>query len=185
MAEPKTKPTSVPVEKFLASIADARVRADCLTIAEMMEKATRAKPRMWGANIVGFDSYSYTYSSGRQADWPIISFSPRKPNITLYIAEGFAGRDELLRKLGRHSCGKVCVYIKSLDDVHPPTLRQPRRRRREAHAQEVSAGDEEPTGQRTVWLALRRDRQPSAPDEPRFSGRADGGRISIDRPVAR
>lgn len=124
MAEPKTKPTSVPVEKFLASITDERVREDCRTIAGMMEKATQAKPRMWGANIVGFDTYSYTYSSGRQGDWPIIGFSPRKPNITLYIAEGFAGRDDLLSKLGKHSCGKVCVYIKSLDDVHLPTLRK-------------------------------------------------------------
>jgi len=124
MPEPKTRPTAVPVEEFLASLTDERMREDCRTIAAMMERATRAKARMWGANIVGFDSYPQTYASGRQSDWPVIAFSPRKRNITLYIASGFAGRDELLSRLGKHSCGNVCVYIKSLDDVHLPTLRK-------------------------------------------------------------
>ena len=79
---------------------------------------------MWGAGIVGFGTYRCTYANGREADWMVTAFSPRKQNITLYLMGGFAGRDELMAALGKHSCGKSCLYIKRLSDVHLPTLKK-------------------------------------------------------------
>ena len=124
MAEPKTKRTNASVDGFLNSIEDDRVREDCWTIVDIMQKATKAKPKMWGASIVGFGTYRCTYANGREADWMVTAFSPRKQNITLYLMGGFARRDELMAALGKHSCGKACVYIKRLSDVHVPTLKK-------------------------------------------------------------
>ena len=124
MAEPKTRPNNVSVDGFLNSIEDDQVRDDCWTIVDIMQKATKAKAKMWGANIVGFGTYRCTYANGREADWMVTAFSPRKQNITLYLAPGFARRDELMGALGKHSCGKSCVYIKRLSDVHVPTLKK-------------------------------------------------------------
>jgi uncharacterized protein DUF1801 len=124
MAELKTKRNDASVDDFLNSIKDEQVRTDCRTIAEIMQKATKAKPQMWGSAIVGFGSRRYKYSSGREIDWMLIAFSPRKQNITLYISSGFEGHDELMAQLGKHSCGKGCVYIKRLSDVHLPTLKK-------------------------------------------------------------
>ena len=124
MAEAKTKVNDASVEAFLDSIGDDQVRLDCLAIAGIMQQATRAKPRMWGSNIVGFGTRRYKYANGREADWMLIAFSPRKQNITLYVSVGFKGRDELLAALGTHACGKSCVYIKRLSDVHLPTLKK-------------------------------------------------------------
>jgi len=122
MAEPKTKLTRASVDDFLQSIEDDQVRKDCLRLVDIMQKATKAKPQMWGANIVGFGSYRYKYASGREGDWMLTAFSPRKQNITLYIMTGFEQYDELMSRLGKHSCGKSCLYIKRLSDVHLPTL---------------------------------------------------------------
>jgi hypothetical protein len=122
--ELKTRQTKASVDGFLASIADERVRADCRVIAEMMEQATGEKPTMWGASIVGFGTYHYKYASGREADWMITAFSPRRQNITLYIMPGFAEYEGLMAKLGPHACGKACLYIKRLSDVHVPTLKK-------------------------------------------------------------
>ena len=124
MAELKTKPTAVSVESFLNAIQDEQVRNDCRTIVDIMQKATKAKPQMWGAGIVGFGSYHYKYASGREADWMLTGFSPRKQNITLYLMGGFDNHSELLAQLGKHSCAKSCLYIKRLSDVHLPTLRK-------------------------------------------------------------
>ncbi len=124
MTELKTKVNDASVDDFLGSIQNEQIRQDCQTIAQIMEKATNAKPKMWGSNIVGFGSYHYKYATGREADWMRIAFSPRKQNITLYINEGFEHYDELLSRLGKHSCGKSCLYIKKLSDVHLPTLEQ-------------------------------------------------------------
>ena len=124
MVEPKTTLNNASVNRFLNSIKDDRVREDCWTIVDIMQKATKAKPKMWGASIVGFGSYRCTYANGREADWMMTAFSPRKQNITLYLMGGFARRDELMAALGKHSCGKSCVYIKRLSDVHLPTLKK-------------------------------------------------------------
>lgn len=85
MAELKTRKTGALVKKFLSGIDDLQTRADCITIAGIMEKATRAKPKMWGDSIVGFGSYHYVYASGREGDWMLTGFSPRKQSITIYI----------------------------------------------------------------------------------------------------
>lgn len=121
MAEPKTKLTNASVADYLNASNDEQVRQDCWTIADIMEAATKAKPRMWGRDIVGLGSYRYVYVSGREADWPLIAFSPRKQNITLYIVDDFEPYGDLLAKLGKHTRGKVCLYIKRLTDVNLPT----------------------------------------------------------------
>jgi hypothetical protein len=124
MAELKTKRNSASVDDFLDSIKDEQVRNDCRVLVDVMQKATKAKPQMWGASIVGFGSYRYKYASGREANWMLSAFSPRKQNITLYIMAGFEQYDDLLSRLGTHACGKSCLYIKRLSDVHLPTLRK-------------------------------------------------------------
>jgi hypothetical protein len=124
MAELKTKRNDASVDDYLNAIKNEQVRTDCRAIADIMQKATKAKPQMWGSAIVGFGSRRYKYSSGREIDWMLIGFSPRKQNITLYILSGFEGQDELMAQLGKHSCGKGCVYIKRLSDVHLPALKK-------------------------------------------------------------
>ena len=122
MAEPKTKLNSASVDDFLNAIKDDQVRKDCWAIVDIMRKATKAKPQMWGASIVGFGTCRYKYASGREAEWMLTAFSPRKQNITLYIGSGFDGRDQLMAQLGKYSCGKGCVYVKRLSEIHLPTL---------------------------------------------------------------
>ena len=121
MPEVKTKLTAASVDDFLEAIENDQVRDDCRTIAGIMEKAAKAPPRMWGTSIVGFGTQRSTYASGREAEWMLTAFSPRKQNITLYLGHLDEQRD-LLDKLGTHSCGKGCLYIKRLSDVHLPTL---------------------------------------------------------------
>jgi hypothetical protein len=122
--EAKTKPTKQSVDSFIKKIPDPQTREDCFTIAKLMKEATRSEPRMWGSSIVGFGITQYKYAGGREADWPLICFSPRKQNLTLYGMTGFDGHAELLEKLGKHSVGKGCLYIKRLSDVDLPTLKK-------------------------------------------------------------
>jgi hypothetical protein len=123
MAEIKTRPTSASVSRFLNGIADAEKRRDGFALVEIMKRLTDAEPVMWGASIVGFGTYHYKYASGREADWPIAGFSPRKQNLTVYVMPGFMGQDEdLLGRLGKHSVAKSCLYIKRLADVDLSTL---------------------------------------------------------------
>jgi hypothetical protein len=121
MAEAKTKLTAASVDDFLDRIENDQVRDDCRTIAGIMEKAAKAPPRMWGSSIVGFGTQRCSYANGREAEWMLTAFSPRKRNITLYLGHLDQQR-ELLKKLGTHSCGKGCLYINRLSDVHVPTL---------------------------------------------------------------
>jgi len=124
MAEMKTKPTNESVEKFLNKVSDEERRADCFAVAKIMEEITGEKPKMWGPSIVGFGSYHYKYASGREGDWPITGFSPRKKDLTLYLMMGYEKYKDLLEKLGKHSGGKSCLYINRLSDVHVPTLKK-------------------------------------------------------------
>ena len=121
MAELKTKLTTASVDDFIDRIANEQVRDDCRTIAGIMEQATKAPGRMWGASIVGFGSRRYVYANGKEAEFMLTAFSPRKQNITLYLGH-LEEQRELLDKLGTHACGKGCLYIKRLSDVHMPTL---------------------------------------------------------------
>lgn len=116
MAELKTKLNNASVDKFLKGVKDEQTRADCYQIIEMMNKATKAEPKMWGTSIIGFGNIHLKYESGRELDWFPIGFSPRKQNITLYLMGGLEQK-ELLDKLGKYSTGKGCLYIKKLADV--------------------------------------------------------------------
>jgi hypothetical protein len=124
MAEMKTKKTGASVAAFLAKISDAQVRKDCQTITGIMQAATRSKAEMWGPSIVGFGHRKMVYPNGRELDWMVIGFSPRKQNITLYVLGGLDNQEALLAKLGAHACAKSCLYIKRLSDVHLPTLKK-------------------------------------------------------------
>lgn len=116
MAELKTKLNNASVDKFLKGVKDEQTRADCYQIIEIMNKATKAEPKMWGTSIIGFGNIHLKYESGRELDWFPIGFSPRKQNITLYLMGGLEQK-ELLDKLGKYSTGKGCLYIKKLADV--------------------------------------------------------------------
>lgn len=124
MAELKTKKTKASVAAFLNKIADAQRRKDCQTVLDLMKLATGEEPKMWGDSIVGFGSYHYRGASGREGDWPIIGFSPRKTDLTLYIMAGFQDFESLMAKLGKFKTGKSCLYLKKLDDVEIPVLKK-------------------------------------------------------------
>ena len=124
MAEMKTKLNNGDVHAFLNNIPDEKKRQDALTILKLMQDATDVKPRMWGDSIVGFGSYHYKYASGREGDWFLTGFSPRKQNLTLYIMPGFEKYEILLSKLGKHSIGKSCLYIKEMEDVDVDVLKE-------------------------------------------------------------
>ena len=124
MAELKTKQTDQSVEDFLDSIPDDKKREDSYTILELMKNATGLEPKMWGDSIIGFCSYHYCYESGREGDWFLTGFSPRKQNLTLYVMAGFTQYEALLQKLGKFSTGKACLYIKKIEDIDMPTLEE-------------------------------------------------------------
>jgi Domain of unknown function (DU1801) len=122
MAENKTKPTNISVSAFIDSCADETRRKDAKALAKLMQKLTGNEPAMWGSSIVGFDSYHYIYESGREGDMLLVGFSPRKAANVLYGAIGFDGAEALLAKLGEHTTGKGCLYIKKLADVDMKVL---------------------------------------------------------------
>ena len=122
MAELKTKETDASVEEFLNGIADEKQREDSKKVSVLMENATSAKPKMYGANIVGFGNRTLKYASGREQEWMQIGFSPRKGNLTLYLKNEEKWDEELLAKLGKHKLGKGCLYIKRLSDVDEDVL---------------------------------------------------------------
>jgi hypothetical protein len=123
VAEIKTKKTGASVADFLNSIPNAQKREECRTIAKMMQTATKARPKMWGRSIVGFGHCRWVYPGGKEMDWMQIAFSPRKANITLYLTKDVL-KSDLIKKLGKNSCGKGCLYIKKLSDVDMPTLKK-------------------------------------------------------------
>ncbi|MBN2469658.1 MAG: DUF1801 domain-containing protein [Anaerolineae bacterium] len=123
MAQLKTGPNDGSVDAFLQSVTDDKRREDCATLLELMKSVTGEEPQMWGDSIIGFGSYHYTYASGREGDWFLTGFSPRKQNLTLYIMSGFDAYDELLGKLGKHKTGKSCLYIKRVADIDQDVLR--------------------------------------------------------------
>ena len=122
--ELKTKETNASVEDFLNTVEKESVRDDCRKIADLMSAATGAEPKMWGTNIVGFGSRTLKYASGRELDWMIVGFSPRKANITLYLSSGEKWNEELLAKLGKHKTGMGCLYFKRLSDVDEKVLEE-------------------------------------------------------------
>lgn len=114
--ELKTRETKDSVDAFINALPEM-VAEDCRTLVQLMRKATGEKPRMWGASMVGFGRYHYKGASGREGEWLITGFSPRKANLSIYIIMGFEKHAALMKKLGKHSTGKGCLYIKRLADV--------------------------------------------------------------------
>ncbi|HSF82795.1 MAG TPA: DUF1801 domain-containing protein [Anaerolineales bacterium] len=124
MADLKTKPTDNIVPAFIDKIENDKKRADSQKILELMQEVTGEEPVMWGDSIIGFGSYHYKYASGREGNWFLTGFSPRKQNLTLYIMSGFDRYDALLAKLGKHTTGKSCLYIKKIEDIDLNVLRE-------------------------------------------------------------
>jgi hypothetical protein len=124
VASPKTQPTDADVDAFLDAIEDPGRREDSRAICRLMAEETGEPPRMWGESIVGFGSYHYAYASGREGDWMALGFAPRKGRLTLYLMDGFAGYEELLARLGKHSTGRSCLHVKRLADVDVDVLRE-------------------------------------------------------------
>jgi hypothetical protein len=124
VAELKTKRTTASVDDFLNAIENDQVRQDSWTLVDIMQKTTKAKPELWGSGLVGFGRYHYKYASGREGDWMLVAFAPRKDRITLYLMTGFEHYKELMAQLGKHSHGKGCLHIKRLSDIHLPTLKK-------------------------------------------------------------
>jgi hypothetical protein len=122
VAELKTQPTRASVTEFMAEIADPGQRADAKKVAAMMRRATGKRAKMWGASIVGYGSYHYRYASGREGDFMITGFSPRKQALTVYIMPGFSSFGKLMEKLGKYKTGKSCLYIKRLSDIDEKVL---------------------------------------------------------------
>lgn len=122
MSELKTQKNDASVEDFLNNVAHPGKREDSFAILEMMRDIIDEEPSLWGESIVGFGSYRYTYASGRENEWFLAGFSPRKQNLTLYIMSGFDQYEPLLKKLGKHRTGKSCLYINKLADVDQSVL---------------------------------------------------------------
>ena len=124
MAELKTRPNRRSVEAFLRRVKDERRRRDALSLLRLMREATGSEPEMWGDSIVGFGRYHYRYESGREGEWFLTGFSPRRQNLTIYIMPGFERYRDLLKKLGKHRTGKSCLYLNALSEVDLPTLKK-------------------------------------------------------------
>ncbi len=124
MSDLKTKPTDESITAFLDSVEDEKKRKDSYAVLELMREVTGEEPKMWGDSIVGFGSYHYRYESGREGDWFLVGFAPRKRNLSLYIMSGFEEYDALLDELGKHKTGKSCLYINRMDDVDEDVLRR-------------------------------------------------------------
>jgi hypothetical protein len=124
MAELKTKVNDAGVTDFLNTIEDETKRKDCFEILRLMKQITKQEPRMWGPSIIGFGNTHYKYESGREGEWFITGFSPRKENLTLYVMGSFNVQAALLKKLGKHKTGVGCLYIKKLKDVDTKVLKE-------------------------------------------------------------
>ncbi len=124
MARNKTVETTSSVTDFINSVENEAKRKDSFEIIKMMKRESKLAPKMWGPAIVGFGTVHYKYESGREGDMPIIGFSPRKNTLTLYLANKFEGRDELLKRLGKHTTSVACLYIKKLADIDRDVLKQ-------------------------------------------------------------
>lgn len=123
-AENKTQPSAVSVDDFIAAVKSPNRRADASVVLEMMLRLSGHPPVMWGPSIVGFDRYQYRYDSGRTGQAPIIGFAPRAAALVLYVMDGFPDHDALLARLGPHTTGKCCLYIKKLADVDLAVLEE-------------------------------------------------------------
>ena len=123
MTENKTKPTDGSIEDFLQTVSPQQ-RDDSYALIDIMCNISGHEPVLWGDSIIGFDSVHYKYNSGHGGDMAVIGFSPRKANMTIYIADGFGNYGDLLAKLGKHKTSVSCLYVKQLDDIDLDVLKQ-------------------------------------------------------------
>ena len=124
MAEMKTKVNDASVDKFINAVKDEEKRRDAFALLELMKNTTKEEPRMWGSSIVGFGSYHYKYASGREGDWPVTGFSPRKENMTIYFCGCLPDMKDQLKQLGKYKTGVGCLYFKKLSDIDQKILKQ-------------------------------------------------------------
>lgn len=120
----KTKETTVSVDAFIDKVPDETKRDDSHRLIEIMEELSGFPAKMWGPSIIGFGSYHYKYESGREGDMPLVGFSPRKAEFSLYLSNEFEKRDELLSKFGKHKTAKACIYFKKLSDIDESVLKK-------------------------------------------------------------
>jgi hypothetical protein len=118
----KTTETQNSVDDFLNAVADETKRNDSFQLKELMEKHTGFEAKMWGPAIVGFGSYHYKYASGREGDAPLVGFSPRAKEISLYLYQDFTEKEKLLQQFGKHRTGVGCIYVKKLQDINIEVL---------------------------------------------------------------
>lgn len=123
MSDLKTQPNDLDVGIFLNEIEDEQKRADCFELLDLMTEITGETPIMWGKNMVGFGSYHYKYDSGREGDWFLTGFSPRKQNLTIYIMAGFEKYEDTMSRLGKYKTGSSCLYVKKLSDIDTEQLK--------------------------------------------------------------
>lgn len=124
MSENKTKPTKLSVKEFIDAVEDTAKRKDCFEILQIMKDITNQEPVMWGDSMVGFGSYHYKYESGREGDFFLTGFSPRKTALTIYIMSGFKPFENKLMNLGKYKTGSSCLYIKKLKDIDLDILKE-------------------------------------------------------------
>jgi|SRR5688572_1026842 len=118
MAELKTKENDASIEKFLSTVKNEEKRKDSLVLLELLKKVTKKEPKMWGSSIIGFGSYRYkSPKTGREGDWFLTGFSPRKQNMTVYFSSGFQSMASLMKDLGKHKTGGGCLYFNKLSDI--------------------------------------------------------------------
>src|SRR6188768_2791770 len=124
LVEIKTKQTSESVEDFINAVPDEQKRKDSFTILEMMKKASGEEPKLWSNSMIGFGNKRYkSPTTGREVDWLLIGFSPRKANLSLTLTVSLKGHAAALKKLGKHKAGMGCLYINKLEDVDLKVLK--------------------------------------------------------------
>ena len=125
LVEIKTKPTTASVEEFINSVQDEQKRKDSFVLLEMMKKATGEEPVLWSSALIGFGNKRYkSPATGREVDWLVIGFSPRKANLSLYLSVDIKTHAAALKKLGKHKTGAGCLYINKLEDVDLKVLKE-------------------------------------------------------------
>jgi hypothetical protein len=124
MYELKTKETDNSVIEFIEAVDNPKKREDAYKLLDVFTETSGYPAKMWGPSIIGFGSYHYKYASGHEGDAPLVGFSPRKAKISLYFATGDSAREELLKKFGKHTSGKACVYVNKVADIDTDVLKE-------------------------------------------------------------
>jgi len=124
MSTNKTQPTAASVTEFINAVENEQKRKDAFEVLEMISAITGEQPVIWGPSLIGFGKYHYNYESGREGDFFIAGFSPFKTALTIYILSGMSKFPNLMAKLGKYKTGKSCLYLKKLDDIDRPVLKE-------------------------------------------------------------